>query len=101
MPMHKTPEEFPANGRRISFAVIVQTLIIAAIVSAANGLVSAAMIDIKVGYLIQELKRVEGDGKETRSKVDTIANTQTRVVSQANEIHDGQNRRLERLENRK
>lgn len=88
------------NGR-FSVGLIAQALLVAAITATATGYVSAKVLESKVDYLVQELRRIDVESKEARSKLDEVTLRQSRAIGQADLIHDLQNRRLERLEVRR
>lgn len=85
----------------VNSKAIMQSLIVAAVTASATGYVSAKVLEREVGYLIQEIKRVDLENRETRLKVDEIALRQAGVISQANTIHETQDKRIDKLETRK
>ena len=101
---HIDPEALPLIGmivKNINASPIIQALMVAAITAAATGYVSAKVLEREVGFLIQEIQRVDKEEKDTRARVEAIALRQASVIGQADAIHNLQNNRIDRLENRK
>ena len=101
---HIDPEGITLVGivaRSFNANPIIQAVIIAAITAAATGYVSAQVLERQVGFLIQEIQRVDRTEKETQARVEAIALKQASVIGQADAIHNLQNNRIDRLENRK
>jgi hypothetical protein len=85
----------------LSFGVVLQSLIVAAITAASTGYVSAKVMERELAFLSQELVRVDTEAKAIRSKMVEIELRQARVIGQADTIHSVQDRRLDRIESRK
>ena len=88
------------GGQRIGMGVL-QALIVAGVTAGATGYVSAQVLQREVGYLREAIERLDRVQRETAAKVSAIELRQATVIGQADTIHDGQNRRIERLEARK
>lgn len=84
----------------MNWSVVLQSLIIAAIVSVSTGYVNAKILENKVEYLAEALARNDSVDRETRLKLDNVALRQAAKVEQADTIHDHMNRRTEQLDKR-
>ena len=88
------------DAKRIGMGVI-QALLIAGITAGATGYVSAKVLEREVGYLRETIERLDRAQRDLASKVSTIELRQASVIGQADSIHETQNRRIEKLENRR
>lgn len=79
---------------------IFQAVLIAALTAVATGYVSAAVVQKEVQFLRESIERLDKDQRALNTKVIEIEIRQARVISQANTIHDNQDKRMDRLEKR-
>ena len=94
--------------KNINWSMVASLLIVAALSTVASGLVSGVIVEQKMEYAIKEIKRIDAEGREMRGevkehrlKLEEVQMRQASAISKADTIHGGQDKRIERLENRK
>jgi hypothetical protein len=87
--------------KTVNWSVILQMLLVAGLSTLASGYVSGRIVESKMEYVIQEIRRIDTDAKETRLKLEEVQLRQARAISQAESIHGAQDQRLGRLESRR
>ena len=89
------------DNLRVNWLAILQMLIVAGLTTFASGYVSGRIVESKMEFVIQELRRIDGNAKETRGKLEDVQMRQAGAISKADSIHGAQDQRLERLERRR
>ena len=89
------------DNLRVNWLAILQMLIVAGLTTFASGYVSGRIVESKMEFVIQELRRIDGNAKETRGKLEDVQMRQAGAISKADSINGAQDQRLERLERRR
>ena len=87
--------------KSVDWGMILQLLLVAGVTALASGYVSGRIVEQKMEFVIQELRRIDANGRETRSKLEEVQLRQASAISKADSIHGGQDRRIEQLEQRR
>lgn len=87
--------------RQFNIAMVLQMLVLAGVTTLASGYVSGKVVESKMEYIIQEMRRLDAEGKATRIQADSVAIRQAGAIARADEIHVRQDRRLDYLEGRR